>query len=81
MPNEEHRTVLWEKLPMIGQSKARTVKDYLARTKITYRDTKESKSARCNGKRCQVCQYIEETGDFEDVDGNKYGISKGVINC
>ena len=19
--------------------------------------------------------------DFEDVDGNKYGISKGVINC
>ena len=62
MPNEEHRTVLWEKLLMIGQSKAPTVKDYLARTTITNRDTKESKSARCNGKLCQVCQYIEETG-------------------
>ena len=48
---------------------------------IIYSDTKESKSAQCNGKRCHVCQYIEETCEFEDADGNKYDIRKGVINC
>ena len=51
------------------------------RTKITNRDTGESKSARCNGKRCQVCQYLEETCKFEDADGNKYDIRKGVMDC
>ena len=80
-PNEEHKTVFGEKPPMIGWRKARTLKDYLVRAKINNNDTKESKSTRCNGKRCQVCQYIEETCEFEDADGNKYDIRKGVINC
>ena len=68
MPNEEHRTVFWERPPMIGWHKAHILKDYLERAKINNVDTKESKSARCNGKRCQVCQYIEETCDFEKAD-------------
>ena len=80
-PNEEHKTVSGEKPPMIDWRKACTLKDYLVRAKINNNDTKESKSARCNGKRCQVCQYIEETCEFEDADGNKYDIRKGVINC
>ena len=66
---------------MIGWSKPRTLEDYLVREKITNKDSKESKSARCNGKRCQVCQYIEETCVFEDADGNKHNMRKGVINC
>ena len=55
---------------MIGWPKARTLKDYLVSAKINNSDTKESKSARCNGKRFHVCQYIEETCEFEDADGN-----------
>ena len=51
------------------------------RAKITNGDTGESKRARCNGKRCQACQYLEETCEFEDADGNKYDIGKGVMNC
>ena len=58
-PNEEHKTVFGEKPPTIGWRKARTLKDYLVRAQLTDKDTKESKSALCNGKRCQVCQYIE----------------------
>ena len=38
-------------------------------------------SARCNGKRCQVCLYTEETCKFEGADGNKYDIRQGVINA
>ena len=34
----------------------------------------------CHGKGCQVCHYIEEKCEFEDVDGNKYYIRIGVIN-
>ena len=29
----------------------------------------------------QVCQYIEETCEFEDGDENKYNTRRGVINC
>ena len=54
-PNEEHETVFGKKPPMIGWRKVRTLKDYLVRTKITNRDTRESKSAPRNGKRCHVC--------------------------
>ena len=56
---------------LIGWHRARTLKDCLVRAKINNVDTKESKSARCNDKCCQVCQYIEETCGFEDADGNK----------
>ena len=38
-------------------------------------------SAQCNGERCQVCEYVEDTCEFEDADGNKYNISKGIMNC
>ena len=62
---------------MIGQRKARTLQDYLVGSKITNKDTDECKSAQCNRKR----QYFEETCEFEDADGNKYNIRKGVINC
>lgn len=65
-PNEEHKIVFREKRSMIGLRKAGTLKDYLIRAKVTNRDTEESRSARCNGKTCQVFQYIEETGEFED---------------
>ena len=70
-PNKEHKTVSSEKSPMIGWRKARTLTDYLFRSKINNKDPKESKSVESNGRRCQLCQYIEETCEFEDADGNK----------
>ena len=36
------------------------------------KDNHEFKKSSTYGKCCQVCQYIEETGGFEDTDGNKY---------
>ena len=70
-PNEEHRTFFGKKPPMIGWHKACTLKDDLVRAKINYNETKESKTTLCKGKHCQVCQYIEETCEFEDADGKK----------
>ena len=58
--NKEHKTVFGEKPPMIGWRKAPTLTD-----------PKESKSVESNDKRCQLCQYIEETCEFEDADGNE----------
>ena len=60
---------------LIGWHKACNLNDYLVKAKIT------NKSAQCNGKHFQVCQYIEETCEFENTDGNKYDIRKGVVNC
>ena len=59
-PNKEHKTVFGEKPPMNGWRKART-----------FTDPKEYKSVESNRKRCQLFQYIEETCEFEDADGNK----------
>ena len=56
------------------------IKNDLLRARTTNRYTEESKSTRCNGKRCQVCQYIEKTCEFEDADWNKYDICKRVKN-
>ena len=79
-----HSYVEWETLNYfrgeashIGWHEARTIKDYLVRAKNNNKDTKESKRAQCNGKCSQVCQYNEETCEFEDADGNKYNIIKG----
>ena len=79
MPNVEHTTVFGEKPPMIGQHEGLS-KDYRLGLR-TIKDTKEFKSVQCNGKRCQVCQYIEKTCEFEDADGNKDDIQNGIINC
>ena len=80
-PNEEQEFVFGEKSPIISWCKARTLNDYLERETNTNRDTKESKSARRNSKRCQVCQYIEKTGELVIDDWNKCNIRKGVTNC
>ena len=65
---------------MIGWRKAHTLKKYLVKARTTNKGTGESKSARCNGKHCQVYQYIEDATEFEDADRNKYDIRQGVIN-
>ena len=38
-PNEESKTVFGEKPPMTGWRKARTLKNYLIRAKVTNRET------------------------------------------
>ena len=58
-----------EKPHMIGWHKARTLKDYLVRAKITNKDTKESKSARCDEKRYQVCQYLRRHVSLKTLMG------------
>ena len=55
---------------MIGCCNARTLKDCMVKPKIT--NTPQN---------LKVCQYIQETCKFENADGNKYDIRKGVINC
>ena len=70
-PNDEHKTSFGEKSHMTGQYKSSTLKDFPVRTKVTKRYTKKSKGASCDGKSCQVCQSIEETGKFEGNDCNK----------
>ena len=56
MPNEEYKFVFREKLASLriiwkGQKLLTDTLNNLKRT-------------RCNGKRCQVCQYIEKTGEL-----------------
>ena len=65
-PTRNTKLVLGRSLPLFVGVKLSPL-----RAKITNRDSKQSRSARCNGKSCLVCQYIEETWEFEDADGNK----------
>lgn len=65
---------------MIGWHKSLTLQDYPVRAKITNRVTEESKSAWCAGKCFQLYYYIEVTGEFKDVHGNKYDSCKGILS-
>ena len=52
--------------------------------KLLTETLKNLKGAWCNGKRCQVCQYLEKKCEFEDADGNKYDkydIRKRATDC
>ena len=71
---------LGRSLPWLIGVKLATLKGYLVTTKIANKGTKESKSTQCKKKRCNVCQYIEATCEFDDADG-KADSCKGVKNC
>ena len=56
MPNEERKTVFREKPAMIGLRKARTLKDYLERAKIT--ETETPNNVKVPGVTVKVTRFV-----------------------
>ena len=80
-PNEEHRNV-FPTIPIIGFRRGKSLQDILVRAKLPEINIQYGNSGRCDGKRCGVCNFIQETSTFSDKDlENKYTINGGYLNC
>ena len=67
-----HDIVSGDGFPMTGWVKDYSIKDFVESEKVTNRDTKKYKNAQCKAKLFQICQNNQDTGTFEDADGNKF---------
>ena len=66
--------------PFVSFRSVRNLKSLLVRSKVYPLERKEG-SAKCNGKRCQVCLNINETDTFESFQTKqKYNINHH-LNC
>ena len=80
-PNEEHRNV-FPAVPIIGFRRDKSLQDMLVRAKLPERNIQCGRSGRFHGKRCGVCNFIQDTSSFYDNDlRNKYTIKGGRLNC
>ena len=51
--------------PRVAFRNAKTLKDRLVRSKLRNESEVETGSFKCNGKRCDVCNYIEPGSKFK----------------
>ena len=53
--------------PRVAFRNAKTLKDRLGRSKLRNESEVETGSFKCNGKRCEVCNYIEPGSKYSKV--------------
>ena len=63
-PDREHSKV-FEKVPIIGFKKAKSLKDLLVRAKVSLLKTEEGFCSCYNKPRCEICKHITKTHQFE----------------
>ena len=80
-PNEEHCNV-FPAVPIIGFRRGKSLQDMLVHAKLPEINIQYGSSGRCDGKRCGICNFIQETSTFSDKDlQSKYTIKGGCLNC
>ena len=80
-PNEEHRNV-FPAVTLIGFRRGKSLQEMLVCAKLPEINIQCGSSGRCDGKRCGICNFIQETSSFSYKDlQNKYTIKGGRLNC
>ena len=59
-PYREHGKV-FEKVPMIGFKRAKSLKDILVRAKVAPLEKKKGCCRSCGGTRCEICKHVGTT--------------------
>ena len=57
-PDAQHRKVFPE-VPIVGFKRGKSLKDLLVRAKVPVEKETDGKSCGCQGKRCEVCTFLE----------------------
>ena len=60
-PDAQHRKVFPE-VPIVGFKWRKSLKDLLVRSKVPVEKETDGESCGCQGKRCEVCIFLEEKG-------------------
>ena len=62
-PDREHGKV-FEKVPIIGFRRAKSLKDILVRAKVAPLEKKKGCCRPCGGTRCEICKHLVTTEAF-----------------
>ena len=81
-PDAQHRKVFPE-VPIVGFKRGKSLKDLLVRAKVPVEKETDGKSCGCQGKRCEVCTFLEEKSTFTNKEGSHtYEIREGLhLDC
>ena len=77
IPDAQHRKVFL-KLPIIGFKRGKNLKDLLVREKVPMEKEKDWKSCGCQGKSCEVCNFLEEKNFTNKEGSDTYKIREGL---
>ena len=80
-PDAEHRKV-FSTVPIVGFKKGKSLKEFLVRAKVApLLDNSVKGSKGCGKRRCDVCNFLENTNIFSDKNKeNTYNI-RSDLNC
>ena len=68
-PDAQHRKVFPE-VPVVGFKRGKSLKYLLVRTKVPVEKEVDGKSCGCQGKRCELCTFLEEKNTFTNKEGS-----------
>ena len=69
-PDKEHKKV-FENVPIVGFRKGKSIKDFLVRAKVPPPEKPKGGCTSCAGKRCQICNVIKTTDNFQVITKDK----------
>ena len=79
--NEEHRKV-FKCLPKVSFRRAKSLRDFLVRSKLKTEVFKSGSCNGCNRKNCLIDTFLDNNSDFTDNEGKRlYNLRKGDLNC
>ena len=80
-PDRKHEKVS-EKVPIIGFTRAKSLKDILVRAKGAPVEKKKGCSRSCRGTRCAICKHVVTTETVRSFSTQReYGIKRDNLNC
>ena len=80
-PNKSHENV-FPNVPVVAFKRGRSLKDILVRAKLPSINSNSGGSGLCNSKRCQVCKFVVDTGEFVSQTNKKtFKIKSASLNC
>ena len=77
-PDREHRKA-FEKIPIIGFRKTKSLKDVLPRAKVAPLERKTGCCRSCGGTRCEICKHVVTTETFRYFSTPKENIALSPI--
>ena len=80
-PDGEYGKV-FEKVPKIGFSRAKSLKDILVRAKVAPLEKNKGCCRPCGGTRCEICRHVVTTETFRSCSTQReYCIKPNNLNC
>ena len=80
-PHREHGKV-FEKVPIIGFRRAKSLKDILVRAKVAPLEKKKGCCRSCGGTRCEIFKHVVTTETFRSFSiQREYCIKPNNLNC